>query len=60
VFLILIGCFATLEGMKIKSAAPMHHLMIMVSSVLAVAEGRTEVQVAVIVRKGFGLTCTWH
>jgi hypothetical protein len=24
-FLILIGCFATLEGMKIKSVTPMHH-----------------------------------
>jgi hypothetical protein len=32
-FLILICRFVTLEGMKIKSATPMHHLMIMVSSV---------------------------
>ena len=38
-FLILIGCFVTLEGMKIKSVTPMHHLMIMVSSV-SVALGR--------------------
>jgi hypothetical protein len=28
----LIGRFVTLEGMKIKSVTPMHHLMIMVSS----------------------------
>jgi hypothetical protein len=31
-FLILIGRFVTLEGMKIKSVTPMHHQMIMVSS----------------------------
>jgi len=31
-FLILIGRFVTLEGVKIKSVTPMHHLMIMVSS----------------------------
>jgi hypothetical protein len=28
----LIGRFVTLEGMKIKSVTPMHHLMIMGSS----------------------------
>jgi hypothetical protein len=28
-FLILIRRFATLEGVKIKSVTPMHHLMIM-------------------------------
>ena len=32
-FLILIGCFVTLEGMEIKSVTRIHHLMIMVSSV---------------------------
>src|SRR5206468_2423593 len=31
-FLILIGCFVTLEGMKIKSVTPMHHPMSMGSS----------------------------
>jgi hypothetical protein len=31
-FLILIGRFATLEGMQIKSVTPMHHLTIVVSS----------------------------
>jgi len=31
-FLILIGRFVTLEGMKIKSVTPMHHLMSMGSS----------------------------
>jgi hypothetical protein len=31
-FLILIGLFVTLEGMKIKSVTPIHHLTLMVSS----------------------------
>jgi hypothetical protein len=31
-FLILIGRFVTLKGMKIKSVTPMHHLMCMGSS----------------------------
>jgi hypothetical protein len=31
-FLILIGRFVTLEGMKIKNVTPMHHQMIMGSS----------------------------
>jgi hypothetical protein len=31
-FLILIGHFVTLEGMKIQSVTPVHHQMIMVSS----------------------------
>jgi len=31
-FLILIGRFATLEGMKVKSVTPMHHPMSMGSS----------------------------
>jgi len=31
-FLILIGHFVTLEGMKIQSVAPMHHLTIVVST----------------------------
>jgi hypothetical protein len=31
-FLILIGCFATLDGMKVKSVTPMHHVTIVVSS----------------------------
>jgi len=31
-FLILIASFATLEGVKVKSVTPMHHLMIMGSS----------------------------
>jgi len=31
-FLILIGRFVTLEGMKIKSVTPMHHPMSMGSS----------------------------
>jgi hypothetical protein len=38
-FLILIGRSATLEGMKIKSVTPMHHLTIMVSSVSPAWEG---------------------
>jgi hypothetical protein len=31
-FLILVGRFATLDGMKVKSVTPMHHLTIVVSS----------------------------
>jgi hypothetical protein len=38
-FLVLIGRFATLEGMKIKSVTPMHHLMIMVSSAASATGG---------------------
>jgi hypothetical protein len=38
-FLILIGHFATLEGMKIKSVTPMHHLMIMGSSAAPAGDG---------------------
>jgi hypothetical protein len=34
-FLIMIGRFVTLDGMKVKSVTPMHHLMIMVSSAAA-------------------------
>ena len=38
-FLILIGCFVTLEGMKIKSVTPMHHAMSMDSPAVAAGGG---------------------
>jgi hypothetical protein len=38
-FLILIGRFATLEGMKIKSVTPMHHAMSMDSPAVAAGGG---------------------
>jgi len=36
----LITCYATLEGMKIKSVTLIHHLTIMVSSVSAFRPGK--------------------
>jgi len=35
----MIGRFVTLEGMKIKSVTPTHHLMIMVSSAASARGG---------------------
>jgi hypothetical protein len=39
VFLILIAGFATIEGMKIKSVTPMHHLTIVGSSAALLGGG---------------------